>query len=59
MAIKSGYWRIGVCYPSIDRKTEQSQIVYNKESWCLLKKFVNQYAVMHDGKEVELSHCVS
>ncbi|KAM4032754.1 E3 ubiquitin/ISG15 ligase TRIM25-like isoform 1-T3 [Anomaloglossus baeobatrachus] len=53
---KSGYWMIGVCYPSIGRKGEQSYIGNNEKSWCLsrskLKK--HHYSVMHDGKIIQL-----
>ncbi|KAM5145523.1 E3 ubiquitin-protein ligase TRIM7-like [Mantella aurantiaca] len=31
----SGDWKVGVCYPSIDRRAENSMIGRNEKSWCL------------------------
>ncbi|XP_056425909.1 uncharacterized protein LOC130367512 [Hyla sarda] len=54
----SGVWRVGMCYPSIDRRGGQSLIGHNKKSWCLWGGEVNtqECSVMHNGKEVELPH---
>ncbi|KAM4631640.1 E3 ubiquitin/ISG15 ligase TRIM25-like [Discoglossus pictus] len=32
---ESGRWRVGMCYPSIERKGGQSWIGFNNKSWCL------------------------
>ncbi|KAM5124946.1 LOW QUALITY PROTEIN: uncharacterized protein ACMZJ9_022588 [Mantella aurantiaca] len=42
-------WRVGMCYPSIDRRGEQSLIGRNKKSWGLFRNN-NQYLVRHDNK---------
>ncbi|XP_018428821.1 PREDICTED: E3 ubiquitin/ISG15 ligase TRIM25-like [Nanorana parkeri] len=49
----TGNWRFGVCYPSIDRKGEQSYIGDNSKSWCLggCNKL---YSVMHNKKSCNL-----
>ncbi|XP_040204013.1 E3 ubiquitin-protein ligase TRIM39-like [Rana temporaria] len=31
----SSQWRVGMCYPSIARTGEASEIGYNEKSWCL------------------------
>ncbi|XP_068137500.1 E3 ubiquitin-protein ligase TRIM39-like [Hyperolius riggenbachi] len=55
----SGRWRVGMCYPSINRKRwPHSRIGYNNESWCL-EKWDNQYSVVHGSKKVQLSDKVS
>ncbi|XP_068107946.1 E3 ubiquitin-protein ligase TRIM11-like [Hyperolius riggenbachi] len=46
-------WIVGMCYPSIDRRGEQSVIGYNNKSWCL-DRWDNQYSVRHDRKDIEL-----
>ncbi|XP_066446354.1 E3 ubiquitin/ISG15 ligase TRIM25-like [Eleutherodactylus coqui] len=49
-------WRVGMCYPSIDRRGQQSSIGENNKSWCLRKYwFNNQYSVIHDSKEIRLT----
>ncbi|XP_063786760.1 E3 ubiquitin/ISG15 ligase TRIM25-like [Pseudophryne corroboree] len=50
---KSEWWKVGMCYPSIDRRGEQSYIGYNNKSWCLCR-YNNQYSVLHDGTETQL-----
>ncbi|XP_053545641.1 E3 ubiquitin/ISG15 ligase TRIM25-like [Bombina bombina] len=32
---ESGYWCVGVCYTSMERRGYQSEIGYNNKSWCL------------------------
>ncbi|XP_053545726.1 E3 ubiquitin/ISG15 ligase TRIM25-like [Bombina bombina] len=32
---KSGLWRVGVCYPSMERRGKESGIGNNNKSWCL------------------------
>ncbi|XP_063785035.1 E3 ubiquitin/ISG15 ligase TRIM25-like [Pseudophryne corroboree] len=50
---KSVRWRVGMCYPSIDRRGAQSAIGYNNKSWCLCR-YYNQYSVIHDRTEIQL-----
>ncbi|XP_018424419.1 PREDICTED: putative tripartite motif-containing protein 75 [Nanorana parkeri] len=46
-------WRVGVCYPSMDRTGEKSHIGSNDKSWGLYR--VNdQYVVIHDSKKIQL-----
>ncbi|XP_075056497.1 LOW QUALITY PROTEIN: E3 ubiquitin/ISG15 ligase TRIM25-like [Mixophyes fleayi] len=54
---RSGWWRVGMCYPSIDRRGGQSLIGNNNKSWGVVfcrGVFNNQYAVLHDRKEIKL-----
>ncbi|XP_044128526.1 E3 ubiquitin/ISG15 ligase TRIM25-like [Bufo gargarizans] len=51
-------WRVGMCYPSIDRRGRQSYIGYNNKSWSLMR-YDNQYLVIHDGKEIQLPDEIS
>ncbi|CAH2321068.1 E3 ubiquitin ISG15 ligase TRIM25-like [Pelobates cultripes] len=48
-------WKIGMAYPSIDRKGDQSKIGYNKKSWSL-GIWNNRYSVIHNGKVERLCH---
>ncbi|XP_077350027.1 E3 ubiquitin-protein ligase TRIM39-like [Lithobates pipiens] len=50
----SNWWRIGMCYPSIDRRGVQSVIGYNDKSWCLERYGGNSYSVIHGSKEVPI-----
>ncbi|XP_077122669.1 E3 ubiquitin/ISG15 ligase TRIM25-like [Ranitomeya variabilis] len=50
---KSGDWRVGMCYPSIDRRGDQSLIGYNNKSWSL-ERSNNQYSVRHDREVIRL-----
>ncbi|XP_075066735.1 E3 ubiquitin-protein ligase TRIM39-like [Mixophyes fleayi] len=52
---KSRSWRVGMCYPSIDRRGDQSHIGFNNKSWCL-RCYNNQYSVIHDSKVVQLPY---
>ncbi|KAM5156787.1 E3 ubiquitin/ISG15 ligase TRIM25-like [Mantella aurantiaca] len=54
----SDVWRVGMCYPSIDRRGEQSLIGYNKKSWSL-NKYFNQYRMIHDCKWIILPANIS
>ncbi|XP_073511253.1 E3 ubiquitin/ISG15 ligase TRIM25-like [Phyllobates terribilis] len=54
----SGGWMVGMCYPSIDRRGKQSLIGNNNKSWSLLY-IHNQYLVIHDRKEIQLSDNIS
>ncbi|XP_073506237.1 E3 ubiquitin-protein ligase TRIM39-like [Phyllobates terribilis] len=57
----SWVWRVGMCYPSIDRRGDQSYIGYNNKSWGLYKERVynNQCSVIHDSKEIRLRDQIS
>ncbi|CAN2390945.1 B-Box C-terminal domain, partial [Pristimantis euphronides] len=51
---------VGMCYPSIDRKGEESDIGFNNKSWCLCRSwFNNQYSVIHNSKEIRLPDKIS
>ncbi|XP_068121047.1 E3 ubiquitin-protein ligase TRIM11-like [Hyperolius riggenbachi] len=49
----SDSWAVGMCYPSIDRRGQQSVIGWNDKSWCL-DRCGNQYAVIHDSEGMKL-----
>ncbi|XP_075066639.1 E3 ubiquitin-protein ligase TRIM39-like [Mixophyes fleayi] len=51
---KSKWWRVGMCYPCIDRRGDQSVIGDNNKSWCLWR-YNNQYSVIHDRKVISIS----
>ncbi|XP_068110900.1 E3 ubiquitin/ISG15 ligase TRIM25-like [Hyperolius riggenbachi] len=52
---RSDTWRVGMCYPSIARRGDQSVIgENNKSSWGLCRGFDDQYSVRHDSKEIRL-----
>ncbi|XP_077122835.1 E3 ubiquitin/ISG15 ligase TRIM25-like [Ranitomeya variabilis] len=55
---RSGYWSVGMCYPSIDRRGDQSLIGDNNKSWGL-GRYNNEYSVSHDGKEILLPDKIS
>ncbi|XP_040190174.1 E3 ubiquitin/ISG15 ligase TRIM25-like [Rana temporaria] len=46
-------WRVGMCYPSIERGGYLSFIGNNKKSWGLLRS-INQYYVIHDSNKTPL-----
>ncbi|XP_073423432.1 E3 ubiquitin/ISG15 ligase TRIM25-like [Dendrobates tinctorius] len=54
---RSGDWRVGMCYPSIDRRGQQSEIGNNNKSWSLWR-YNNQYLVTHDKKKLRLPHSI-
>ncbi|XP_041424154.1 tripartite motif-containing protein 14-like [Xenopus laevis] len=56
---ESGDWRVGVAYPSIERRGDQSCIGNNNKSWCLWRWNNNKYTVRHDSKETKLPHIPS
>ncbi|XP_075198198.1 E3 ubiquitin/ISG15 ligase TRIM25-like [Anomaloglossus baeobatrachus] len=58
---RSGRWKVGMCYPSIDRKGGQSYITDNNKSWCLYKGqgYNNQYSVIHNSKVILLPQQIS
>ncbi|XP_069619188.1 E3 ubiquitin/ISG15 ligase TRIM25-like [Ranitomeya imitator] len=49
-------WKVGMCYPSLERKKNPSIIGYNKISWSLYGRqgYNNQCSVIHDSKEIRL-----
>ncbi|XP_069808198.1 E3 ubiquitin/ISG15 ligase TRIM25-like [Dendropsophus ebraccatus] len=55
---RSGSWRVGMCYPSIDRRGGQSLIGYNNKSWCM-ERCNNQYSVRHDSNKILLPGNIS
>ncbi|XP_075204122.1 E3 ubiquitin-protein ligase TRIM39-like [Anomaloglossus baeobatrachus] len=54
---ESGYWSMGLCYPSIDRKGTSSYIGGRDNSWGMSRysDWDPYYTVRHDGKEDTLS----
>ncbi|KAM4697555.1 E3 ubiquitin/ISG15 ligase TRIM25-like [Rhinophrynus dorsalis] len=46
---RSGPWRVGMAYPSIERQGAQSLIGNNKNSWCV-SMYNNEYCVINDFK---------
>ncbi|XP_053326836.1 E3 ubiquitin/ISG15 ligase TRIM25-like [Spea bombifrons] len=49
-----GNWRVGVAYPSMERKGDNSCIGYNSKSWCL-RICKRDYSVIHHSKEEMLT----
>uniref|UniRef100_A0A8C5PZQ4 B30.2/SPRY domain-containing protein n=1 Tax=Leptobrachium leishanense TaxID=445787 RepID=A0A8C5PZQ4_9ANUR len=57
---ESGWWGVGMAYPSIERRGEHSGIGKNKKSWVLERKWINNlYYVRHDSKSIRLPHSSS
>ncbi|XP_073506273.1 E3 ubiquitin/ISG15 ligase TRIM25-like [Phyllobates terribilis] len=50
-------WMVGMCYPNIDRRGDQSLVGYNKKSWCLQKE--NNYLVIYDSTEIRIPDKIS
>ncbi|XP_073403316.1 E3 ubiquitin/ISG15 ligase TRIM25-like [Dendrobates tinctorius] len=48
-----GNWRVGVAYPSLERKGDLSGIGQNNKSWCL-RLCQKDYLVAHAAKEIPL-----
>ncbi|XP_069823832.1 E3 ubiquitin/ISG15 ligase TRIM25-like [Dendropsophus ebraccatus] len=55
---RSVWWRVGMCYPSIDRRGGLSVIGNNNKSWCV-RRCNNQYSVIHDSNEIRLPDNIS
>ncbi|OCT93475.1 hypothetical protein XELAEV_18016544mg [Xenopus laevis] len=51
---KSGYWRVGVAYPSIERGGKNSYIGDNNKSWALHKRD-NLVSVKHDKNIIPIN----
>ncbi|XP_077330051.1 E3 ubiquitin-protein ligase TRIM21-like [Lithobates pipiens] len=49
----SDKWKVGVCYPSIERRGLQSLFGYNNKSWALYRTG-DQYLVIHERKRILL-----
>ncbi|XP_063785392.1 E3 ubiquitin/ISG15 ligase TRIM25-like [Pseudophryne corroboree] len=52
---RSGNWRVGMCYPSIERRGRPSYIGYNNKSWCLCRGYGNRYSVIHDSMWIRVA----
>ncbi|XP_075071525.1 E3 ubiquitin/ISG15 ligase TRIM25-like [Mixophyes fleayi] len=53
--IDYGSLNVGMCYPTIDRKGDQSCLGFNNKSWCL-RRYRKQYTVIHDSNIICLPH---
>ncbi|XP_073480413.1 E3 ubiquitin-protein ligase TRIM39-like [Aquarana catesbeiana] len=51
-------WMVGMSYPSIGRRGDQSEIGHNNKSWCLRRKG-DQYEGIHDSKFTPLPTNIS
>ncbi|XP_073479291.1 E3 ubiquitin-protein ligase TRIM39-like [Aquarana catesbeiana] len=51
-------WRVGMCYPSIERREGEAVIGNNNKSWCLWRNG-DKYKVRHDSKEIPLPTNIS
>ncbi|OCT56058.1 hypothetical protein XELAEV_18002733mg [Xenopus laevis] len=57
---ESGGWEVGVAYPSIERRGDQSCIGNDNKSWGLCRwNIVNRYSLGHDSKCTQLPHVPS
>ncbi|XP_077122808.1 E3 ubiquitin/ISG15 ligase TRIM25-like [Ranitomeya variabilis] len=56
---RSGCGRVGMCYPSIDRRGRQSYAGNNNKSWSLCRTHSNHYFMRHDKKEILLPDKIS
>ncbi|KAM5126978.1 LOW QUALITY PROTEIN: E3 ubiquitin/ISG15 ligase TRIM25-like [Mantella aurantiaca] len=54
----SGWWHVGMSYPSIERRGDQSRIGMNKKSWCVYR-CKNQNFRRHDSKVIQLPDNIS
>ncbi|XP_072259642.1 E3 ubiquitin-protein ligase TRIM11-like [Pyxicephalus adspersus] len=50
---QSDSWRVGMCYPSVNRKNRISMIGQEDDSWCL-RRFKDNYNLMHNCKYTDL-----
>uniref|UniRef100_A0A8C5MTK6 Uncharacterized protein n=1 Tax=Leptobrachium leishanense TaxID=445787 RepID=A0A8C5MTK6_9ANUR len=53
---ETGRWRVGMTYPSIERRGGQSLIGNNNKSWGLEKFYNKMYYMKHDSKYIPLPH---
>uniref|UniRef100_A0A8C5QUN9 Uncharacterized protein n=1 Tax=Leptobrachium leishanense TaxID=445787 RepID=A0A8C5QUN9_9ANUR len=56
---ESGYWGVGVVYPSMKRKGKRSRIGDNNKSWGLWRRYDNNYSVRHNNKSIQFPHPLS
>uniref|UniRef100_A0A8C5WIA5 Uncharacterized protein n=1 Tax=Leptobrachium leishanense TaxID=445787 RepID=A0A8C5WIA5_9ANUR len=56
---ESGWWGVGMTYPSIERRGGQSLIGFNNKSWCLQKFDNEMYYMRHDSKSIQFPHSFS
>ncbi|XP_077123068.1 E3 ubiquitin-protein ligase TRIM39-like [Ranitomeya variabilis] len=58
---RSRDWRVGMCYPSTDRRGDQSRIGDNNKSSCLWRFDYDddEYSVVHDSDMMWLPHQIS
>uniref|UniRef100_A0A8C5MAM8 Uncharacterized protein n=1 Tax=Leptobrachium leishanense TaxID=445787 RepID=A0A8C5MAM8_9ANUR len=56
---ESGRWRVGMTYPSIERRGWQSLIGNNNKSWGLQKVHNKKYYMLHDSNYIEFPHSFS
>ncbi|XP_018416414.1 PREDICTED: E3 ubiquitin-protein ligase TRIM11-like [Nanorana parkeri] len=54
----SDWWVVGMCYPSIERRGNQSWIGNNNKSWGLYSH-TNQCSVYHNNKKIQLPNNIS
>ncbi|KAM3926617.1 E3 ubiquitin/ISG15 ligase TRIM25-like [Leptodactylus fuscus] len=52
-------WMAGMCYPSVDKRGQQSLIGYNYKSWIMCRYNNNQCSVIHDNKEIRIPDKIS
>ncbi|KAM4632083.1 E3 ubiquitin/ISG15 ligase TRIM25-like [Discoglossus pictus] len=50
---ESGNWRVGVCYPSVETRGDNSIIGHNYKSWCL-RRFNGDVSMVHDSERIVL-----
>ncbi|KAM4031661.1 LOW QUALITY PROTEIN: E3 ubiquitin/ISG15 ligase TRIM25-like [Anomaloglossus baeobatrachus] len=55
---RTGTFRLGVAYATIERKGQTSAIGNNKKSWCLCR-LKNTYSINYDNRSVTIPHIPS
>uniref|UniRef100_A0A8C5PYQ4 Uncharacterized protein n=1 Tax=Leptobrachium leishanense TaxID=445787 RepID=A0A8C5PYQ4_9ANUR len=53
---ESGWWVVGMTYPSIERRGKQSVIGNNNKSWGFEKAYNEMYCMTHDSKSIQFPH---
>ncbi|KAG8535068.1 hypothetical protein GDO81_029524 [Engystomops pustulosus] len=57
---ESEEWKVGICYPSIDRRGSRSFLGDSEKSWCLHgDQYKDYYSVIHEGKVTQLPHQIT
>ncbi|XP_053570542.1 E3 ubiquitin/ISG15 ligase TRIM25-like [Bombina bombina] len=51
-------WRVGMCYPSMERRGDQSLMGNNNKSWCLCG-FNKYFSGTHDSQQSPIPHTLS